>query len=167
MLILGVDPGSIRCGYGAIDGSDRQPRLVECGVLTAPKGRNIYSRLSTIQGDLESLLDELRPGYMALEAGYVPTGKRAERAPDALVLAGARAICGTAAARRGISVIEYPPSTVKKCACGRGDATKEQVAAIVVMRLRMKRPPEENAADALAVALTHYQHMGTARARKP
>lgn len=162
--ILGIDPGPHVTGYGciAVDGN-REPVYVECGVLDAPEGWGLYGRLGELLKGLDALLDDLRPDSVALEAGYVPDDPG--RAADALLVAAARGVCGAAAARRGLSISEYQPATVKKCACGSGKAKKEQVAAIVVVRLKMAKQPDLNAADALAVALTHYQ-MATGTARR-
>lgn len=156
MRVLGLDAGSVVTGYGCILAEpNAQPRYLEAGVLKAPKDWSVYGRLGMLLKDMDTLLDDLRPDVVAIEAGYVPPD--AARAADALVLAGARAVCGAVAAKRGLSVSEYAPATIKKCACGSGSATKEQVRAIVMLRLKIAKEPDLNASDAIAVALTHYQ----------
>lgn len=147
MRILGVDPASKKCGYGCIDVHRQRIVYVEAGVLEAPARAPLYDRIAEIGQDLEQLLDDLKPDALALEAGFVKY--------DAATLAigGARAVAAYLARRRGIPVSECAPSAAKKTATGRGDATKEQVAALLRLQLRLKQPLELDAADALAVAI--------------
>jgi crossover junction endodeoxyribonuclease RuvC len=152
--ILGIDPGSLVCGYGMIvaagaAGGDRLT-YVECGVLTAPESRPAEFRLGEIARGLAEVLDELQPDVVALETVFARVNVK-----SALALAQARGMALAVIGLRGLTVASYEAPLVKKTITGRGRAEKEQVARMVAAMVGLKRPPRSDAADALALAITH------------
>lgn len=152
MRILGVDPGSRICGYGVIDAQGLGYRYIECGVLTAARGAAMERRLGEIARWLTDVITELRPSVLAVEDVFSKVNPR-----SALALAQARGMVLAVAGMAGLAVYSYPPATVKKTVTGRGRAPKEQVAAMVQMLMGLSTTPSLDAADALAVAITHAQ----------
>ena len=151
MRILGVDPGSRVCGYGAVDvDEDGSYRYVECGVLTADAGAPMEARLGEIARSLTEVINELRPTELAVEDVFTHANPR-----SALALAHARGAVLAAAGMAGIIVHSYAPAVVKKTVTGRGGAPKEQVAKMVQALVELRAVPSPDAADALAVAITH------------
>lgn len=149
--VLGVDPGSRICGYAVIELSDaRDPRYLECGVLTAAQRAPLEERLGEISRWLTDVVTELRPAVVAVEDVFTYKNDR-----SALVLAQARGMVLAVAGLAGLSVYSYAPSVVKKTVTGRGRASKEQVALMVQALVGLRTPPRSDAADALAIALTH------------
>jgi crossover junction endodeoxyribonuclease RuvC len=154
-IVLGVDPGSRICGYGLVAvGAGRGPagryRYLECGVLTAPADAPMEMRLGEIARWLTDVVTELRPTAVAVEDVFAKINIR-----SALALAQARGMVLAVAGMAGLQVFSYPPSVVKKTVTGRGRASKEQVASMVQALTGLRRPPRADAADALAVAITH------------
>lgn len=155
MRVLGLDPGSVKFGYGLIT-ADNAGRLayVEAGVLEAKKSLPKYERLVELGRDLEALLDELKPDAVGIEAGFV------KGQMGALVSGAARGVAAYIVGRRGLLVREYAPATVKKVACGYGAADKSQVAALVARQLGMQTVPGPDAGDALACAIARARDLG-------
>lgn len=161
MFVLGVDPGLSRCGYGAVrvDGSS-PPIAVAAGVLRTDKDAPLPRRLSILMADLSSLLDELQPEAVAVEKVFFQTNVR-----TAMSVGQASGIALALADGRGLEVAEYTANEVKAVVAGYGAATKDQVQRMVQAQLNLAevpRPPD--AADALALALTHCA-LGHRRAR--
>ena len=169
MRILGVDPGSRVCGYGVVEftppASSRggqtgelHYRYVECGVLTANGDAPMEERLGEIARWLSDVITDLRPVAVAVEDVFARVNVR-----SALSLAQARGMVLAVAGMAGLSVYSYAPAVVKKTVTGRGRASKEQVAAMVRALVGLRQSPRTDAADALAVAITHAQHSVLAR----
>jgi crossover junction endodeoxyribonuclease RuvC len=151
MRILGVDPGSRRCGYAVIEvDSAGDCTYVECGVLGAAERAPLEDRLAEITRDLHQVIAELAPGVVAVEDVF--SGRNAR---SALALAHARGAVFAVAGTAGLRVCSYPPAVVKKRVAGNGRAPKEQVARMAAMLVRLRELPQADAADALAVALAH------------
>ena len=149
MLILGVAPGSLRTGYGAIDTDGRHPRLVEQGALVPPRRQPLAERLRHIHAGIAAVIQRLRPDLLAVEDVFHAANTR-----TALVLGHVRGVVLLAGAEAGLPVHEFPPATVKQQVTGFGRADKRQVAFMVARILEMPGPGEAgDAADALAVAL--------------
>ncbi len=153
--ILGIDPGSQRCGYGVIE-RDAAGRVtyVECGVLEPPAHAPLAARLAEIGLGLRELIEELAPHAVAVEGVF--HGKNAR---SALQLGQSRGVALMAAGEARLEVFEYAPATVKRSVAGNGAATKLQVSAMVRSLCRLSRAPKLDASDALAVAICHAFRM--------
>jgi crossover junction endodeoxyribonuclease RuvC len=152
--ILGIDPGTLRLGYGVIDrfGASRIS-YVECGVISAPARQERTTRLVTIGRGLRELVEELRPDAVAMEQAFF--GKNVQ---STLALGEARGVALFVTADLGLTVAGYAPARVKQTVVGHGRATKGQVGFLVRGLLALRRTPEPDAADALAIALCHARH---------
>lgn len=153
MRILGIDPGSRVCGYAVLDAhlpGHKAPVYRECGVLTAVGTLRFEERLAEISRQLTQLVTEFSPDVVAIEDVFSRINARA-----ALALAQARGAAVAVAGLAGLPVHSYPAPQVKRSVTGRGRATKDQVARMVAALVGLGTPPEADAADALAVALTH------------
>lgn len=149
MIILGVDPGSIRTGYGAIETDGRRHRLVEMGVFTPPAGASLPDRLRMLHQSMAGVIHRLAPELLAVEDVF-----HAVNARSALVLGHVRGVVLLAGAEAGIEVAAFAPATVKAQITGYGRAEKGQVSLMVSRLLGLERDePAGDAADALAVAL--------------
>jgi crossover junction endodeoxyribonuclease RuvC len=148
--ILGVDPGTLRLGYGVVDANGPALSYVECGVITAPAQQPRVQRLLTIGRELRDLLHELSPDVVALEEAFF--GKNVQAT---IALGEARGVVLFVARDHGLPVAGYPPAKVKQIVVGHGRAPKPQVAYLIRATLGMKRTPVADAADALAIALCH------------
>lgn len=164
MRILGIDPGTVRLGYGVIDrlGPARMT-YVECGVISAPASRQRSERLAIIGRSLRELIAELQPDAVAMEEAFF--GKNVQ---STIALGEARGVALFISADCGLPIAGYAPARVKSTVVGRGGAAKDQIAVFVRSLLTLKRTPELDAADALAVAICHARHYRPARSvRQP
>ena len=149
MIVLGVDPGSLRTGYGAVETDGRRHRLIEMGALTPGQRLSLPEKLRHIHAGVAALLERLRPDALAVEDVFHSANTR-----TALVLGHVRGVVLLAGAQAGIPVYEYPPATVKQQVTGFGRAEKTQVAYMVTRLLALPDDaPPGDATDALAVAL--------------
>jgi crossover junction endodeoxyribonuclease RuvC len=152
--ILGIDPGSLRLGYGVIDRVGKaQLAYVECGVISAPARLPRVERLTAIGRGLRELVDELRPDQVAMEEAFY--GKNVQ---STLALGEARGVATFVVNDRGLPVSGYAPARVKRTIVGHGAATKQQIGYLVRALLSLRRVPEPDAADALAIAICHARH---------
>ena len=150
-VILGIDPGLSRCGYGAVCRDGHRMVPVAFGVLRTPPAAPLPERLAQLQADLEELFDDLRPAGVAVERILFQVNAR-----TAITVGQASGLALAAAARRGIPVVHYSPNEVKLAVTGYGAADKEQVQAMVARLCNLSSPPRPpDAADALALALCH------------
>ena len=150
--ILGIDPGSVRTGFGVIELNGSATRYLASGVIQAGRGP-FAERLHTIFTGLARVIDEHAPGESAIEEVFVN-----RNAQSALKLGQARGAAICACAGAGLAVHEYTPRAVKQALVGRGGAEKDQVGYMVRAVLGLQGALREDAADALAVALAHTQH---------
>jgi crossover junction endodeoxyribonuclease RuvC len=150
--VLGIDPGTAVLGYGVVEsGSGQHPRLIECGTLTTRARDPLPARLRIIHDGITALLSRHRPDALAVESAFYGRNVR-----TAVVLSHARGVILLAAEVAGVTIAEYSPALIKKTVVGRGAALKPQVGYMVAQLLRLKAPPSpEDAADGVAVALTH------------
>ncbi len=161
--VLGLDPGSRVMGYAVVDRLERgQFRYRECGTIAAPQRAPVADRLLELATGLREVIRELAPTEAALEDVFSHRNAR-----SALVLGQARGATLLVLAEHGLAVASYPPATVKKTVCGNGRAAKEQVQQMVSALTGLKRPPAEDAADALAVAICHCLRADTPEALLP
>src|ERR1700719_677910 len=150
--VLGVDPGLTRCGIGVVEGAPgRALTMIRVGVIRTAAGEDIATRLLAIETGIEALLDDCRPGAVAVERVFSQQNLR-----TVMGTAQASAVAIVCAARRGLPVALYTPSEVKAAVTGSGRADKDQVTTMVMRLLRMTdRPRPADAADALALAICH------------
>lgn len=150
--VLGIDPGVSRCGYGlVVRAGGGRFRAVAYGVITTRPTDPMPERLVTVAAELEALVAEHRPSAMAVERVLFQSNAR-----TAMSVGQANGLAQVAAARVGVPVVEYSPNEVKLAVTGHGAAGKAQVQEMVARLLALAevpRPPD--AADALALALTH------------
>ena len=153
MIILGVDPGSIHTGFGAIETDGRRHILLERGVLSPPSGFSLAERLRFLHAGVSEAIARLAPEMLAVEDVF-----HAVNARSALVLGHVRGAVLLAGAQAGIEIAAFPPATVKQQLTGYGRAEKAQVALMVsrLLALTEDEPPGD-ATDALAVALCGAQ----------
>ena len=154
--ILGIDPGSRITGYGILDVDGPRLRYVTCGCVT-PRGPALGDRLGTIFGEIVQLISEFTPDEMAIEQVFMH-----RNAQSALKLGQARGAAIVAASHGQLPVHEYSATQIMQATTGRGQAAKQQVQHMVQVLLRLEAVPATDAADALAVAITHGQHRETA-----
>jgi crossover junction endodeoxyribonuclease RuvC len=161
MRVLGIDPGLTRCGMGVVEGDVGRPlHLVDVNVLRTSSDRPIAQRLMHLETGIEAWLDEHRPDAVAIERVFA-------RSDSSTIMGTAQAsgIAMVAAARRGLPIALHTPSEVKAAVSGSGRAGKAQVGAMVSRILRLDAVPKPaDAADALALAITHIWR-GGAQAR--
>ncbi|SMY11003.1 crossover junction endodeoxyribonuclease RuvC [Brevibacterium jeotgali] len=164
MRVLGVDPGLTRLGLGVVEsGRPTQPELVAVGVVRTPSDESVDVRLGRIAESFDSWIDEHRPDVVAVERVFARS--------DVSTIIGTAQVSGLTmglAARRGIPVAMHTPSEVKAAVTGSGRADKKQVTHMVARILRLDAPPKPaDAADALALAITHLWRGATAGASTP
>jgi len=152
MRVLGIDPGSRRTGWGVVQLEGTRLRHIAAGTIAVPDQMPLPKRLRLIHEELQRLISEHQPEVVAVEEIFF-----AKYANAALKLGHARGVALLVAAESELEVHEYPPAIVKRTVVGRGGADKAQVGRLVTAILGLDAPPEEDAADALAVAITHIQ----------
>ena len=155
-LILGIDPGSIKTGFGIIDARGSRTTYVASGLIRLP-AVSLPEKLKIIYRSISEIIAEHRPDEMAVEEVFFARDPRA-----ALKLGQARGAAIVAGVEADLPVSEYSAKTVKQSVVGTGGATKDQVSHMVVRLLKLDAAPQEDAADALAVALCHAQSLQTA-----
>lgn len=158
ILILGVDPGLNRCGWGLVASEGARLSHVAHGVIMPPTQQQLASRLHDVFEGLCEVIARYSPHEAAVEETFVNSNARA-----ALALGQARGVALAAAARAGLAVAEYAPATVKKAIVGSGSADKTQIAFMVRRLLPTAGDVSADAADALGVALCHAAHAGMRR----
>ncbi len=160
MKVLGIDPGTTVTGYGVVETGDRgMLRLLECGVIRPAPRTPLATRLRQIHEDVAILLQRHRPDVLAVEEAF-----HAKNARTTLVLGHARGVILLAGEMAGVPLAEYSPAMIKKTVTGRGAALKPHVGYMVAQLLRLKAAPAPaDAADGVAVALTHLLRGAQAR----
>lgn len=152
MRILGVDPGSRKTGYGIVDVEGNRITHVAHGLIVVGDG-DFTARLGLLFSDLSALIAEYRPEYAAMEDVFV-----SRNVASALKLGQARGALIAACTHAGLDVAAYSPTAVKQALVGFGRAEKAQVQHMIRMLLSPPAPLQEDAADALAVAICHANH---------
>jgi crossover junction endodeoxyribonuclease RuvC len=159
LLIVGLDPGLGCTGWGLIEAEGNRLRHVANGQVRTDPKQALPARLVRLESGLGEILDAHRPGEAAVEEVFLN-----ENPQSTLKLGQARGVVLLAAARRGIEVGEYAPRLVKKAVVGVGGAEKAQVHAMIQRLLPGVKIAGPDAADALAVAITHAHHLASRRA---
>lgn len=152
VFVLGIDPGLTRCGYGAVVRQGQDLRALAAGVLTTPKEAAVAERLAELQANVRALIAELQPDAVAVERLFFQSNVR-----TAMSVGQASGVVLAEASAAGCAVVQYTPNEVKVAVTGSGSAGKEQVQRMVQAILKLESAPEPpDAADALALALTHH-----------
>lgn len=159
MIILGLDPGLGTTGWGLIRADGNRLSHIANGQMKTRAADPLPQRLATLAAQLEELLGDFGPDTAAVEEVFVN-----KNAQSTLKLSHARGVALMLAARSGIAVGEYAPTLVKKAVVGTGGAEKAQVHAMVQRLLPGVEIAGPDAADALAVAITHAHHLASAAA---
>ena len=146
--LIGFDPGSRLCGWGVIEVEGSKVHHVDNGVIVLPAKRPLTERIGILVPKVRELIANYRPHRAAAEQIIFVRNVRA-----AVALAQVRGALVAACSLSELAVDEYGPTEVKRAVTGRGRAAKEQVAEMVMRLLRLPEVPQEDAADALAVAL--------------
>jgi crossover junction endodeoxyribonuclease RuvC len=158
-IILGLDPGTTIMGYGIICIRGSKIQLLQYGVIHLSKYSGHELKLKKIFERVLSLVDEYHPDEVALEAPFY--GKNVQ---SMLKLGRAQGVAMSAALYRDIPIIEYAPKKVKQSVTGNGNASKEQVAKMLMTLLTIKELPKLlDATDALAVAVCHHFQKGASK----
>ena len=158
MRILGLDPGLGTTGWGLIAAEGNRLSHIANGELKTKTAEPLPARLADLAGQLEALLAEHRPDGAAVEEVFVNKNPQ-----STLKLGQARGVALMCAARCGLTVGEYAARLVKKAVVGNGNAEKVQVHAMIARLLPGVAIAGPDAADALAVAITHAHHLASAR----
>ena len=151
MKILGIDPGVATVGFGLLETSGTQQRILSCGVITTPAHTPLSSRLDRIYSDLEELIRSCDPEAISIEELFF-----SKNITTGIPVAHARGVILLCAFRCGVPVYEYTPMQVKQAVVGYGKAEKRQVMDMTRRFLKMEKLPRpDDAADAIAIALCH------------
>lgn len=151
--IIGIDPGLRRTGWGVIDVTGNRLAFVACGTVTSDDKADLATRLASLHRGLTDVLAAWSPEEAAVEQTFVN-----KDATATLKLGQARGIAMVVPALAGIPVAEYEPNKVKKSVVGAGHAEKNQIHTMIGILLPKADPKTMDAADALAIAVTHAHH---------
>ena len=163
MIILGVDPGSLRTGYGAIETDGRRHRLIEAGVLAPPPRAALSDRLRFLHHGVTALIARLNPEALAVEDIFHAVNTR-----SALVLGHVRGVILLAGGEAGLRILAFPPATVKAQITGYGQRREEPGRLHGgAAPAQLAEEPAGDAADALAVALCAAAHPAGEAAAAP
>jgi len=155
--ILGIDPGLRRTGWGVIEADGNRLIYVACGSARSDDEAALGDRLVTLHDELVRVVDEFRPDEAAVEATFVN-----KDAAATLKLGQARGIAMVVPAKAGVPISEYAPNLIKKTIIGAGHGDKAQIRMMLGVLLPKADPKSHDAADALAIAITHAHHRTSA-----
>jgi crossover junction endodeoxyribonuclease RuvC len=155
--IMGIDPGLRRTGWGVVDVLGNRLMFVACGSVETDEREDVATRLVAIHQGLARVVAEHHPQEAAVEATFVN-----KNAVATLKLGQARGVALLVPAQAGVSVAEYAPNLVKKTIVGAGHGEKAQIRMMIGVLLPKATPQSEDAADALAIAVTHAHHRQSA-----
>ena len=151
MRILGIDPGYGIIGFGLVECSRNQFRLLRCGAITTPAGMDFSARLEIIYEDMKELLQVAKPDVVAIEELFF-----GQNVTTGIGVAQSRGVILLAIRQAGLEVSQYKPMQVKQAVVGYGNATKHQVMDMTKRILGLPQMPKpDDAADAIAIALCH------------
>ena len=161
-IILGIDPGTNVMGYGLIAVKGNQLTLIQFGVVHLSKYADHALKLSKIFERISHIIDEYHPDEMAIEAPFFGTNVQ-----SMLKLGRAQGVAIAAAISKQVPIFEYAPKKIKQSVTGSGNASKEQVAAMLSKLLMFQEIPKLlDATDALGVAVCHYFQKGDVKKSK-
>ena len=160
--VLAIDPALRKTGFAIVESAGKELRALTFGTIVNNPKLLPSGCLVAIREQLNDVIRQYQPTVCAIEATIFVQSLK-----TAIVLGSARGAALIAAAEHGLAIYEYAPREIKQAAVGRGAAAKEQVAFMIRSMLRLRETPPADAADALAVAITHFQsseaHRLTAR----
>lgn len=161
-IILGIDPGTTIMGYGLLEIVNNKPSMIALGVIELQKFKDHFLKLQHIFDRTTGLIDQFHPDELAIEAPFY--GKNVQ---SMLKLGRAQGVAISAALARSIPVYEYAPRKIKMSITGQGNASKEQVAALLKSILNLTSIPDNlDATDGLAAALCHFYQASSPIAEK-
>jgi crossover junction endodeoxyribonuclease RuvC len=158
MIILGIDPGLTCTGWGVIAKAGSRISHIANGQIRTDKEASMADRLLELDREITDVVARYHPDFSVVEEIFVNVNPQ-----STLKLGQARGVALVALARAGLPVSEYPSKVVKKALVGTGGAAKGQVQAMLGVLLPGVKLKGEDAADALAVAITHAHHLGSHR----
>ncbi len=151
MRIVGIDPGTARIGWGLIEGSKQNYTMIRYGCIETDKSKQAYHRLQEIYQEVLGVLQTEQPDQVVVEELFF-----ARNVTTAIGVGQARGVILLAAAHANLPIFEYTPLQVKQTITGYGRAEKSQIQSMIKLLLKLKEIPKpDDAADALAIALTH------------
>ena len=155
MRIIGVDPGTATTGFGVIEHDHGKYRFVDAGVITTPPDQPMHERLVTIHEELRQVIAEVKPDAAAVELLYFATN-----VTTAMTVGQARGVILLTLAEAGLTPFEYTPMQIKQAVTGYGGAKKPQIQEMVRVLLKLPQIPKpDDAADGLAIAITHANQL--------
>ncbi|MGN1042297.1 MAG: crossover junction endodeoxyribonuclease RuvC [Christensenellales bacterium] len=153
MIILGIDPGYATVGFGVLESNGSKHRAIEYGVIQTPKEESLPERLAKISRGFDILIDKYNPDAIAIEELFFTNNQK-----TAILVAEARGAILLTVYAKCKKLYEYTPLQIKQAMTGYGKADKKQIQQMVKTYLKLDSIPKpDDAADALAVALTHAQ----------
>ncbi|MFA6599998.1 MAG: crossover junction endodeoxyribonuclease RuvC [Candidatus Omnitrophota bacterium] len=158
MRVLGIDPGTRYTGIGIIEAQAQSYRMIYETTLAVPKDLEMAQKVHWIYRRILEVITEYKPEVMAIEGFLYGKDLRAM-----MRVGQARSCAMLAASESGIDVVEYTPTRVKQAVSGNGHAAKDQVQHMVKTLLNLKALPQEDSADALAIAICHVHSSGGLR----
>lgn len=172
LRVLGIDPGTIRMGFGLLDTNGMEADYATCGVIQCSRTLSLSRRLWKIYQELLEIIESWRPQVVAIEEPFVPLAhlnnpEFTTSVRSVMAIGQSVAIALLASTAMEVPTFQYTPTQVKKAVSNYGRGSKEQVQEAVRLTLRLAQPPEPlDASDALAVALCHlqYQHISDIQA---
>ncbi|HSA38056.1 MAG TPA: crossover junction endodeoxyribonuclease RuvC [Methanoregula sp.] len=151
MIVIGIDPGLARVGYGVIEVRNRKPEPVCCGCIETSMDQSTSGRLVHIYTEVAALLEKYPPAHMAVEKLFFT-----RNITSAMSVSEARGVILLLAEQKKIPVTEYTPNQVKQAITGSGRADKRQMQEMIMRLLHLPEIPRpDDAADALSIALCH------------
>ena len=155
MIVIGIDPGLARVGYGVIAVNNRQPQAVCYGCIESGKDQRTPERLLHIYTELTALVEKYPPAHIAVEKLFFT-----KNITSAISVSEARGVILLLAQQQKIPVTEYTPNQVKQAITGSGRADKRQMQEMIMRLLHLPELPRpDDAADALSIALCHIHIM--------
>tara|TARA_B100001146_G_C15930780_1_gene327053 strand:- start:55 stop:537 length:483 start_codon:yes stop_codon:yes gene_type:complete len=155
MVIIGIDPGLVKTGYGIVSIKNEKPELIDFGIISPNPNDTISNRIFTIFSDIEQLINTYSPSVFSIEDIFYSRNFK-----SAMLLGQARGAAVLAAAKYKLPIFEYSAKKVKQSITGNGNADKTQVQYMVTKILNIKtRSMPLDASDALGIALCHLNQL--------
>ena len=160
--VLGIDTSLRSTGVGIIDAEGSALKYIDCRPIKNPASRPLSACLLNLCETLHAYLDEFHPDEVAIEGIFYCKNVR-----TTLILGQARGALISVCARAALPLFEYPPTKVKQAVTGTGTATKDQIQRMMMRSLSLQTLPQEDAGDALAIAITHIHNRSSIAALAP